>query len=166
MRRLVIALAAVLAVPASAQAGGWATVALAPPPAGLEADETWTAQLKVMRHGVTPEVGAAPFITIRGPSGSKTFKATPTATAGTYVARVVFPSAGSWDYEVNDGLAATGYGDSQTHTYSPVEIVPGTGGGAGDGIPVWPFALGAMLLAATGAVVLIRQRSRHPAPQS
>lgn len=167
MRRLVIALAlvAAVAVPAAAQAGGWATVVLAPPPAGLEADETWTARLQVMRHGVTPEVGAAPFITIRGPRGSETFTATPTGKAGTYVARVVFPSAGSWDYEVNDGLAATGYGVSQTHTYSPVSITPSTGLGDG-GVPVWPFAIAAIVLAAAGAAALIRQRSRHPAPQS
>ena len=65
MRTLAIAIAVVaaLAVPA-AHAGGWATVTLAPPPAGLEAGETWTANLTVLRHGVTPTDGAAPSITI------------------------------------------------------------------------------------------------------
>jgi hypothetical protein len=164
MRRLVIAIAfvAALAVPA-AHAGGWATVTLAPPPAGLEEDETWTAQLTVLRHGRTPTDGAAPSITIRGESGSQTFQAKPAATTGKYVTHVVFPTAGSWDYEVNDGLAATGYGYSQTHTYSPVAIAPGTGGG---GVPVWPFALAAIALVAAGAVALVRQRGSRPATQS
>jgi hypothetical protein len=165
MRRLVIAVAfvAVLAVPA-AHAGGWATVTLAPPPAGLEAEETWTAQLTVLRHGRTPTDGAAPSITIRGPSGAQTFRAKPAGTTGRYVAHVVFPTAGSWDYEVNDGLAATRYGVSQTHTYAPVTIVPGTGGGSG--VPVWPFALAAIALVAAGAIALFRQRGRRPATQS
>jgi hypothetical protein len=166
MRRLVIAmaLAAALAVPA-AHAGGWATVKLAPPPAGLGAEEIWTAQLTVLRHGITPTDGATPSITIRGESGAQTFRAKPAGTAGKYVARVVFPSAGRWDYEVSDGLAATGYGASQTHTYSPVVIAPGTGGG-GSSVPVWPFAVAAIVLAAAGAMALVWQRGRRPATQS
>ena len=164
MRRLVIALAlaAAVAVPATVHAGGWATVTLAPPPAGLEADETWTAQLTVLAHGVTPTDAAAPSITIRGASGTQTFEAKPTGKPGVYVANVVFPSAGSWDYEVSDG-----YGQSQTHTYAPVEIVPVTGGGSDDGVPVWPFAIGvAVLVAACAAALAARQRDRRPATQS
>jgi hypothetical protein len=166
MRRLLIlaGLAALLAVP-TAQAGGWATVRMAPPPVGIEADDTWTAQLMVLRHGVTPTNGATPSITIRGASGSQTFKATPAGAVGAYVAHVVFPMEGRWDYEVSDGLAATGYGISQTHTYSPVKIAPGTGGGLG-GVPTWPFALGVALVFVMGIAVITRQRQRRPAPAS
>ena len=166
MRRIAIAvaLASTLVLPAAAQAGGWATVVLAPPPAGLQAEETWTAQLTVLRHGRTPTDGAAPSITIRGPNGSQTFTANPAGATGAYVAKVVFPSAGSWRYEVSDGLTATGYGYSQTHTYAAVDIAPGTGGGVG--VPAWPFALAALALVAGAAVVLTRQRSRRPATQS
>jgi hypothetical protein len=165
MRTLAIAIAAIaaLAVPA-AHAGGWATVTLAPPPVGLEADATWTAQLTVLRHGRTPTDGAAPSITIRGNTGTQTFRAKPAGTTGTYVAHVVFPTAGSWDYEVSDGLAATGYGYSQTHTYAPVDIAPGIGGGSG--VPAWPIALAAIALVAAGAIALLRQRGRRPATQS
>jgi|SRR5688572_11041808 len=165
MRKLLIlaGLAALLAVPA-AQAGGWATVRMAPPPAGLEADETWNAQLMVLRHGVTPTDGATPSITIRGASGSQTFEATPAGAVGAYVAQVVFPSEGTWDYEVSDGLTATGYGHSQTHTYSPVVVAPGTGGGSV--VPVWPFAVGLALVLALGLIVATRQRQRRPVPAS
>jgi hypothetical protein len=166
MRRLVIVAGfiALLVVPA-ASAGGWATVIMAPPPAGLEADETWTANITVLRHGVTPTDGAAPSVTIKGEEGSQTFQATPTGATGAYVAHVVFPAAGSWEYQVSDGLAATGYGVSQTHTYSLVDIAPGTGGG-GWGVPVWPFALAAIALLAVGAMALARQRGSRPATQS
>ncbi|MET0939726.1 MAG: hypothetical protein ABWY51_10980, partial [Gaiellaceae bacterium] len=164
MRTLVIAVAAIaaLVVPA-AHAGGWATVTLAPPPAGLEAEETWTANLTVLRHGVTPTDGAAPSITILGESGPQTFRAKPAGTTGKYVAHVAFPTAGRWDYEVNDGLAATGYGVSQTHTYSPVTIAPGAGGGDSS-VPAWPFALGLALALVLGFAVVTRQRQRRPAP--
>jgi len=162
---IVAALASTLVVPAAAQAGGWATVTLAPPPAGLEADETWTAELTVLRHGRTPTDGAAPSITIRGQSGAQTFRAKPAGTTGKYLAHVSFPAAGSWRYEVSDGLAATGYGYSQTHTYAAVDIAPGASGGGG--LPVWPFALAAIALAViAGGAVLARQRSRRPATQS
>ena len=166
MRRIAIAvaLASTLVLSAVAEAGGWATVVLAPPPAGLQAEETWTAQLTVLRHGQTPTDGAAPSITIRGPNGSQTFAAKPDGATGAYVAKVVFPSAGSWRYEVSDGLTATGYGHSQTHTYAAVDIAPGTGGGVG--VPAWPFALAALALVAGAAVVLTRQRCRRPATQS
>ncbi len=166
MRRLVVvaAFVALLVVPA-ANAGGWATVRMAPPPAGIDADETWTAQLMVLRHGVTPTSGATPSITIRGASGSHTFEATPAGAVGAYVAQVVFPSEGRWDYEVTDGLAATGYGVSQTHTYSPVVIAP-TPGVTGSGVPVWPFAIGAALLLALGVFIATRQRQRRPVPAS
>jgi len=166
MRRLAIlvALAATLVVPAAVQAGGWATVVLAPPAVGLEADETWTAQFTVLRHGRTPTDGAAPSITIRSENGSQTFRAKPSGATGRYVAHVVFPAAGLWRYEVSDGLTATGYGHSQTHTYAAVDIAPSTGGGGG--LPAWPFGLAAIALVAGAAAVLVRQRGRRPAAQS
>jgi hypothetical protein len=147
----------------AAHAGGWATVVLAPPPTGLEADETWTAEFTVLRHGVTPTDGASPSITIRGQSGSQTFQAKPAGKTGVYVSHVTFPGAGSWRYEVSDGLAATGDGFSQTHTYAAVDIATGSGGG---GITAWPFGLAAIVLLLGAATALVRQRSRRPAPQS
>ena len=170
MGRLVIALAlaAAAVIPATAHAGGWATVVLAPPPAGLDADDTWAAELTVLRHGRTPTDGALPYVTIRSAEhGTTEFAAKPTGKTGVYVAQVKFPGAGTWKYEVSDGLAATGYGYSTTHTYSPVEIVPATGAGGGNGVPAWPFALAALaVVAAAVATLLARQRGRRPAIQS
>ena len=52
----------------------------------------------------------------------KTFKARPTSRVGVYRARVVFPGAGTWRYEVYD--AFTEYGGARTHRFKPVEIAP------------------------------------------
>ena len=68
-----------------------------------------------------------------------------------YLAKVKFPSEGSWTYEVDDGFG-------QTHTFAPVQIGPGSGDG-GFAIPDWTWALAA---AAAGLLVLflIARRSR------
>jgi len=81
MRYLVFVSALVLvAVTAgSASAGGWATVGLASTPEGVRSGETWTAEITVLRHGVTPTDGAAPSLTIRQQGDvSETFTAEPT----------------------------------------------------------------------------------------
>ena len=75
--------------------------------------------------------------------------AEPTGTTGVYEAAVVFPGAGTWSYEVDDGLVSTGYGESTTSTYAPVDVRPAAGGGDSDPFPVLP-ALGVV-----GAVALL-----------
>ncbi len=152
--RLLLALAAVagaLAAAGTAFAGGWATVGLGSLPDGIVAGETWKAQVTVLRHGRTPTDGAKPTVTIRNEQTGRrlTFPARPTWRTGVYEARVVFPEAGSWRFEIDNGLAATGYGVSQTTTYAPVRIVPGDDGG---GFPVWPIPVGAAALALAAVV--------------
>ena len=169
--RYLIALAALvgaLAAPTAAVGGGWATVELEALPTGIDAGDTWNARLTVLRHGETPTDGAAPTITLAGPEGEvETFAARPAGETGVYEAQVVFPSSGTWSYEISDGLEATGYGVSTTTTYPPVEVdsAPG-GGGGGVPLPAIPLAGFALLLAlagAAGAVVVFR-RSRRLTP--
>ncbi len=168
MRYLVIASALVLvAVGAgSASAGGWATVALASMPEGVSPGETWKAEITVLRHGVTPTDGAAPSLTIRKQQGdvSEAFAAEPTGETGVYVARVVFPAPGRWSFEIDNGLAATGYGESATTTYAPVTI--GTGSGSGpSSFPALPLGVlvAVVALAAAGAFGVRRLRKLTPA---
>jgi hypothetical protein len=85
-----------------------------------------------LQHGRTPLDGLKPTLTIRkspprisssdatGRSTSRTFVARPAGRPGLYRARVVFPSAGTWSYEVFDGFVQ--YGGAQTHHYAPVKI--------------------------------------------
>ncbi len=135
MRRSLIVVAAVALVYAStALAGGWATVRLSSSPKGMSADEPWVVNITVLQHGLAsqPLCCLKPTVTIRRvtqPASasaalkSLTFRARPTSRTGVYRARVVFPNAGTWRYEVYDGF--TMYGGARTHRFAPVKIAPG-----------------------------------------
>jgi hypothetical protein len=136
-RTLVVAAAAaaplVLAAPAGA--GCMATVGLlTPPPAGLAAGGSWSVDLRVMQHGVTPMPDATPAVLLRAPDGtvSRT-AATPTATVGVYHADVRVPAAGSYGVAVEDGFPVPEC--RQTHTFAELQVAaaPTAAGGEGDG---------------------------------
>ena len=137
MRRAVMLAAVVALVCAStALAGGWATVKLSSSPRSVSAGEPWIVHVTVLQHGLAsqPLSGLKPTLTIRKVAStrmtsvsaavqtSRTFRAKPTSRPGVYRARVVFPTAGTWRYEVYD--AFTQYGGARTHKFRPVEIAP------------------------------------------
>jgi len=193
MRKALIggALLVALTFAGPASAGCWATVGLAPPPGGTAAGDVWKAKITVLQHGLNPlpdARDASPRVTIVNSASGKTqtfvAKASDPA-AGRYLARVVFPSAGSWSYEVFDGFTSAN-GEpapcARTHSFASVEIgVPGaeTGGGsggasaanvsastreaaaAGRAFPLWALlglgGLGATLLGAIVARFLLRR---------
>jgi hypothetical protein len=162
-------LVAALAAPAAAPAGGWATVELEAMPVGLDAGDTWTARFTVLRHGVTPTDGAAPSVTIAPAESSETttFQADPAGEPGVYEAAVIFAEAGTWTFEIDNGLAATGYGESQTTTFDPVTVgAPGGGGVIGGGglLSPRPLAVLGLLLALAVITVFGIRRLRRLAP--
>ncbi len=163
MRTLVLgaALVLALALAATAAAGGWATVGVAPLPPD-QARTDWNVQITVLRHGRTPTAGAKPIVIIRNADSGQTlrFPAKPTAKTGVYRARVVFPSGGTWRYEVNDGLEATGYGMSRTHSFAAVELAGAADSGSSF---AWKIAGGTVLALALGALLLVGLRRRRPA---
>ncbi len=133
---LFAAVAVALVCASTALAGGWATVKLSSSPKGTSADEPWVVDITVLQHGLAsqPLCCVKPTVTIRrigplrAPSAAAkpkplTFKARPTSRVGVYRARVVFPTAGKWTYEVYDGF--TEYGGARTHAFKPVKITPG-----------------------------------------
>ena len=159
----------------AASAGCMATVGLAPPPAGIAAGTTWTAQLTVLQHGqnALPNASTArPELTIvNAATGERqTFVARPTANPEVFAAEVVFPAAGSWRYEVFDDFTSDGAQPvpcATTHTFAAVAVGGPAGGGAppssgGEaGFPVIPAAVGgslALLAALALSVVLLRRR--------
>jgi hypothetical protein len=153
LRTFLGALVLALALPAAAAAGGWATAGVGGPPPGIGPGDTWNAELTLLQHGVTPLEGVNPTITIIG-AERQTFDFKPTGEPGVYTAEVVFPSAGTWRYEVNDDF-------SQVHTFGPIQVgAPVTAPGGG-GFPAWavaPIVAGALALAALG-VALVRRRT-------
>jgi hypothetical protein len=130
---LVAAAAVALTCASTALAGGWATVKLNSSPKGLAADEPWIVDITVLQHGLAsqPLCCLKPTVTIRKVTSVRTtsalgrkgltFRARPTSRSGVYRAKIVFPSAGTWRYEVFD--AFTEYGGARTHTFRAVKIL-------------------------------------------
>jgi hypothetical protein len=129
----VVAAAVALVCASTALAGGWATVKLSSSPQGVSAKQAWVVDITVLQHGLAsqPLCCVRPTVTIRRVAPARslaavakikplTFQTRPTARTGVYRARVVFPTAGTWRYEVFDGF--TEYGGARTHRFKPVKI--------------------------------------------
>ena len=125
MRKLLfsLALGAALLAPGVAQAGCMATVGLSSlPKPGLAAGKPWVVTIRVLQHGRSPMSDAKPEIRIRNAAGKLfTFKGRPTATVGSYRARVVFPKAGRYSLGVYDGFPVAEC--ARVHTFKSVLIV-------------------------------------------
>jgi hypothetical protein len=122
MSRIALAMLILLAFPAAATAGGWATVEVAAPPGGIGPGDTWRATLVVKQHGITPLDDARPSILIsNGRGDEQQFFAEHVGRPGTYVADVRFPSNGTWNVRLFDGWA-----DTTKHRMAPIEV-PTTG---------------------------------------
>jgi len=156
-----LALAALVLWPATAGAGGFATVQLSSTPTGLGAGETWSVDLTVLQHGVTPLDGIEPEVRVWAKGRPDVFAAEPTGKPGVYHADVVFPAEGTWRWEIWDGF-------TQTHGYAPVRIGPEPADGPGAASWWLPalagVAAGALALVLLGLVSNGRRR-RHARPE-
>jgi hypothetical protein len=168
MRMLLVTFVAGVALAAAgiASAGGWATAGVSPPPDDPTAGSTWDAKITILQHGQTPLMGVIPTLTLKGDGGKReAFEAAPTDEPGVYLAKVKFPAAGSWSYEVDDGF--TQYGQAQTHTFGAISVGAASSGGSGTELPSVPALTGVLL--AIGAVIAlligIRRFRPRPAPQ-
>ena len=133
-RIALLAAVAFAALTGTAHAGGWATVELGSTPSGLEAGKPWNVELIVKQHGITPLAGVTPSVRIDNGAGVvKTFEARPTATVGTYVAEVTFPSGGEWKTRIFDGFT-----DAVPHRLAPLTVASAGGGSSAGGDFPWP----------------------------
>src|SRR3954470_7952529 len=98
IRAALMAGVALLALPAVAGAGGFATVGLSSLPDGTAPGTPWHVTLTILQHGRTPLPGLNPVVRIRSADGktARTFAARPARRPGIYTADVVFPAAGRW----------------------------------------------------------------------
>ena len=112
MKTIGLAAVVLALAPASASAGGFATVGVEPLPDG---SRSWDAQLTILQHGRTPLDGVHPRVIVERGSVRRSFAARPAGRPGVYHAEVVFPSPGTWAYAVDDGF-------SMTHTFPPVQV--------------------------------------------
>jgi hypothetical protein len=163
------ALAAALLAPATALAGGWATVGLSSLPDGTRPGEEWVVDLTVLQHGRTPLEGVQPRVLLKGENGGaeEAFAAEPTGRAGVYRARVVFPSSGEWIYSVDDdfsqvhhlGSVRVGAGGAQAAAAAAAAAAPGDGVTPAGALGI---AVGAGLLAALLTTLLRRRGEPKP----
>ena len=167
MRRLFVAtvFAALMALPGVAVAGGTAVVDLSSTPAGIAPGEPWTVDITVLQHGLHPVAGAKPSITVRNAQTGEQieYPAKATVKKGVYRARVVFPTAGSWIYEVYDGFEK--YGGAKTHTFPAADI--GNAGAADAArpaaeraFPLWSAGIWAFAGIAAFVLVVVVSRRR------
>jgi hypothetical protein len=111
---LTLATCATLALAPTASAGCWATVKLSSMPDG----RVWDVKVTPLQHGFRPLPNAKPRIEIRsGTAPWKVFAARKTAQRGVFRARVVFPTAGTWQLRIWDGFEPH---CARYHTYAPV----------------------------------------------
>jgi hypothetical protein len=152
-----LAITGLLALPAGATAGSWATVGMSSTPDGLRAGQTWNVELEILQHGRTPLDDVHPTVTITAGDRSRTFTTRSAGRPGAYRADVRFPEAGTWRYVIDDGFTAR-------HSYPPVRIGAGPVAATGGGLAGGRLLLAALAgLAAAGLVLALPRRRRRVA---
>ncbi len=166
---VLLAITALLVLPAGALAGGFATVGLSSTPDGLAPGAPWNVELEILQHGRTPLDNVHPSVTISSGDVTRTFAARPAGRPGVYRASVTFPHAGDWNYVVDDGFTAR-------HPYPAVAIGSGeadaagatagsrpTDGGGDGGLALDRIGLAALagVGVAAGALLVPRARRRR-----
>ena len=168
--------ATLLLAPATALAGGWATVGMSSLPDDTRPGEAWVVDLTVLQHGRTPLEGVTPAVIIKQSGGPELrFDARPTDEAGVYRARVTFPGGGEWTYLVDDDFSAVhqmgtvtlGGPESAPAAPEPAKAAPAAAPAADAGgvsvLGALGIALAGGLLAALAAVALRRRMDARPA---
>ncbi len=115
---LTVAIGAALLIVGSASAGGFATVGLSSTPDGTEAGQPWHVELTVsstVRPRSTACYRRLSSATRRATGGSST-RSPPVRRVST-ARPSVFPTAGTWNYAVDDGFVA-----EVLHDFPPAEI--------------------------------------------
>ncbi|MET0972031.1 MAG: hypothetical protein ABWY95_01280 [Thermoleophilaceae bacterium] len=157
MRTALATVLVLLIAPASALAGGWATVGLSSMPDGTAPGEPWVVDLTILQHGrsETPLDGLQPMVHVvkADGGGRRSFAAKPTGRPAVYPASVIFESAGTWRYSVEDGFV--GY----THRYPPVGIGGAARASTSTGGPDTWLAIVAAALAGLGTAFLVKRHT-------
>lgn len=110
LARVLLGSLALLALTTSvALAGGWAAITLDALPTQVIAGQPLSLGFMVRQHGQRPMTGLIPkIIATRPDTGEKlTAYAEAQGEAGHYLATLTFPSAGTWEWVINDGFVTS-----------------------------------------------------------
>jgi hypothetical protein len=157
--------AAALATGAFAKEGG---VELSSTPSGLGPGDPWTPSLTGIDVDGQVPANAEPGVRITSLETGRTidYPATPTKEPAVYTVRVVFPTAGRWDYAAYDGVSDRVYEFPPTLIVADgtsVPVTPPTSAGRIDegSFPLWPLVGSLGGAAALGAIAFLAIRSRR-----
>jgi len=165
MKRIIAAVVAVvgLAVLPAGAVAKEATVTMSGFPAGgLSAGDKWnpTVYVTIDRQPVEPaqwtggQMPRPQVVAIETTTGKRlTYTLKPTGKPGYFSGTVVFPSSGTWRYELDSH-----YSD-RVYQYRPVTIAPS---GSGWSLPAIGGGAALALVAAGGAFLLWRRRGERP----
>jgi len=97
---IAVALAFILVPPAGA--GGWAIATLDQLPGEVHAGETVSLGFMVRQHGKTPTNEVDPYVQAYNPESGESVRAyaVQEGEVGHFVVEIVFPAAGTWEWEV------------------------------------------------------------------
>ena len=103
-RIALVAMLAIVAVPLTALAGGWAMTSFDEVPSEFQAGSTYDLTYTVLQHGQTPVDVGATHVRLIDSNGTVTeFDAVPTGEPGRYSVSITFPESGAWQWEVDQG---------------------------------------------------------------
>jgi hypothetical protein len=97
---------AVLLLPGTALAGGWAVTSFDQLPDEFQAGADYDLTYTILQHGQTPvDVGPSQVVITAGNGQKTTFEATPLTAEGPgrYAVSITFPESGTWTWEVRQG---------------------------------------------------------------
>lgn len=165
---LPLALAAMFVLVVPALAGGWVVISLDRLPEGIVAGETTTVGMTARQHGQTAwEVDSLKLLAEHVETGQQvSFTALPEGEPGHYIAELVFPVAGNWEWTVSAGM----FPEAQPMPALSVSADPALASGeSGTGAASSLLAItrtallgaGALLAFASGLVMILRARSRR-----
>ena len=146
----------------SAFAGGWAVTTLDPLPNELRAGQTYAIGYTIRQHGQTPFASAQTAIEIRSSRSQapQRFRAVPDGPPGHYVAQVTFPTAGEWQWDVDQTPFAP-------QALGTITILPPTTGATNTTLPMARALAIATALAIAVFVwrLTVYTRALRPAPR-
>jgi hypothetical protein len=108
MRKLIVLLAGAALVAAPAAIAKERNVTMTGAPLAAKAGQAWTATIAVKMDG-RYAIGKAPVVRLINHTKALTIASTPTARAGIYRARLMFPTAGMWRVLVVDRETGRSY---------------------------------------------------------
>lgn len=154
--------ATIIAISATAWAGGWAMTSLDDTPGELVAGETYHIGYTILQHGRFPvSVERTEVRLYGGPwkAGLHVFEGVADGPAGHYVAEVTVPTSGTYKWEVTQG----GFGSQDLGTLEVASAAATVAGSshAGSVLAVLRVALPLLALLAAGYLVILRTGMRR-----